>query len=683
MANRLANETSPYLLQHANNPVDWYPWGAEALERARAEDRPILLSVGYAACHWCHVMAHESFENEETAKLMNELFVNVKVDREERPDIDGIYMQAVQAMTGRGGWPMTVFLTPAGEPFYGGTYYPPKDAHGIAGFSRVLTSVADSYRNKRDSITHTAAQIREIYDASRLRASTEGALGSHALDLAYRGIAQTYDVRHGGFGDAPKFPPTMVLDFLLRYWRRANAPYALEMVTDTFQKMSNGGIYDQVGGGFHRYAVDGIWLVPHFEKMLYDNALLIRLGANLWQATHDPDVRRVTEETVTWVKREMTSPEGGFYSSLDADSEGEEGRFYVWSERELDQLLGSDALAVKTFYGSTPSGNFEGRNILHIRAQSAMVAARAGISPELFAKIIADAKSTLYTVRARRVWPARDEKIVASWNGLMLRGLATAARAFQSDEINRLALRNAEFLYREMVDGGRVMRLRTADKTRHPGFLEDYAAIALGFVSVYELTFNPVWIHRATDIAHMMIELFWDDAIGAFFDTARDAEALITRPREVADSAIPSGTSLAVDLLLSLSEISRDTEMRRRATFVIETLATPLIRYPSGFGHLLGAADMMTNGAVEIAIAGDRDDQAFKALEKEVAEHYVPSLVLAGGSAVPGIGLMDGREARDGRATAYVCRSYACEAPASDPALLASQLEQAGRLQQQ
>ncbi|MEO5902866.1 MAG: thioredoxin domain-containing protein [Gemmatimonadaceae bacterium] len=682
MPNRLANETSPYLLQHANNPVDWYPWGSEALERARTEDRPILLSIGYAACHWCHVMAHESFENEETAKLMNELFVNIKVDREERPDIDGIYMQAVQAITGRGGWPMTVFLTPAGEPFYGGTYYPPKDAHGIPGFTRVLASVADSYKNKRESIAHTAAQIREIYDASKLRTTTEGALGSHALDLAYRGVAQNYDVRHGGFGDAPKFPPTMILDFLLRYWRRAEAPYALEMVSDTFQKMANGGIYDQIGGGFHRYAVDGLWLVPHFEKMLYDNALLVRLGANLWQATHDPDVRRVTEETVNWVRREMTSPEGGFYSSLDADSEGEEGRFYVWSEGELDELLGSDSMAVKTYYCSTPSGNFEGENILHVRAQSAMVAARVGISPDLFSKIIADAKATLYPVRARRAWPARDEKVLASWNGLMLRGLATAGRAFQSEYIGRLALNNAEFLYRSMVDGGRVMRSRTGGETRLRGYLEDHAAVALGFVGVYELTFDPMWIHRATDIAHVMIELFWDDQIGAFFDTARDAEPLITRPRDVADNAIPSGTSLAVDLLLTLSELTRDAELRRRATFVIETLATPLIRFPSGFGHLLGAADMAANGAVEIAIAGDRNDKAFKALEKEVAEHYVPSLVLAGGTASSGIGLLEDREARDGRATAYVCRSYACEAPVSDPSLLASQLEQAGRIQQ-
>jgi len=684
MANRLENETSPYLLQHANNPVDWYPWGSEALDRARAEDRPILLSIGYAACHWCHVMAHESFENEETARLMNELFVNIKVDREERPDIDGIYMQAVQAMTGHGGWPMTVFLTPQGEPFYGGTYYPPADRQGIPAFSRVLTSVADSYRNRRESIAHTATQIREIYDASKLRASTEGALGAHALDLAYRGIAQKYDVRHGGFDEAPKFPPTMVLDFLLRYWRRADTPYALEMVSDTFQKMSNGGIYDQIGGGFHRYSVDGIWLVPHFEKMLYDNALLIRLGANLWQATHDPDVKRVTEETINWVRREMTSPEGGFYSSLDADSEGEEGRFYVWSERELDEHLGSDALAVKTYYGATHSGNFEGRNILHVRAQSAMVAARAGISPELFDRILADAKSTLYPVRARRAWPARDEKVLASWNGLMLRGLATAARAFQNDDIGRLAIHNAEFLYREMVDGGRVMRSRTGGQTRIRGYLEDHAAVALGFVAVYELTFDDVWIHRAVDIAQVMIELFWDDGIGAFFDTARDAEPLITRPRDVTDNAIPSGTSLAVDLLMTLSEITRDTEMRRRGTFVLESLGTPLIRYSSAFGHLLGAADMATNGAVEVAIVGNRDDSDFRALQREVADRYVPSLVLAGGNGTAaGIGLLEGREARDGHATAYVCRSYACEEPVSDPALLAAQLEKAGRIQQQ
>jgi uncharacterized protein len=680
MANRLANETSPYLLQHAANPVDWYAWGPEALERAREEDRPILLSIGYAACHWCHVMAHESFENAEIARVMNDLFVNVKVDREERPDLDSIYMQAVQAMTGRGGWPMTVFLTPQGEPFYAGTYYPPEDRQGLPGFKRVLESVSDAYRNRRDSVTQTSSQIREMYAAANVRAQTDGALGSRALDLAYRGIAQKYDVRHGGFEGAPKFPPTMVLDFLLRYWRRTNTPYALEMVSDTFAKMANGGIYDQIGGGFHRYSVDAIWLVPHFEKMLYDNALLVRLGANLWQATHDPDVKRVTEETLQWVHREMTSPEGAFYSSLDADSDGEEGQFYIWSESELDDLLGSDSLAVKTYYGVTASGNFEGRNILHVRAQSAMVAARAGISVELFDRIIADAKTTLYPARAHRAWPARDEKILASWNGLMLRGVATAARAFESEDLERTALRSGEFLFREMVSAGRVMRSHTNGQTRINGFLEDHAAVALGFISLYELTFDPVWVNRATDIANAMVEFFWDDHTGAFFDTARDAEALITRPRDPTDNAIPSGTSLAVDLLTTLAELTNNSEMRRRADFVIETLATPLLRYPSSFGHLLGATDMATNGAVEVAIAGDRLDNTFRAMKHEVATQYVPSLVLAGGNEADTIALLEGKKTTNGSVTAYICRAYSCDEPVSDAVAFAAQLASAGRI---
>ncbi len=681
MPNRLANETSPYLLQHANNPVDWYPWGTEALDLAQKEDRPILLSVGYAACHWCHVMAHESFENDDTARLMNELFVNIKVDREERPDIDGIYMQAVQAMTGHGGWPMTVFLTPLGEPFYGGTYFPPEDRQGMPAFRRVLQQVSDAYRSRRDSVMHTSAQIREMYDTTKMQARSEGTLGFHALDLAYRGVVQKYDVRHGGLDGAPKFPPTMILDFLLRYWRRTNTGFALEMVIDTFRAMWRGGIYDHIGGGFHRYAVDASWLVPHFEKMLYDNALIIRLGANLWQATHDEDTKRITEETIQWVRREMTSPEGGFYSSLDADSEGEEGKFYVWSEREMDELLGSDSGPVKAYYGVAKAGNFEGHNILHVRAQLAMVAAAASMSGELFDRIISDARATLYPVRARRAWPTRDDKILASWNGLMLRGIAVAARAFQNEEMSRMALRNAEFLYREMVNGGRVMRSHMKGQTRINGFLEDYAAVALGFLAVYEMTFDSRWVSRATDITHMMVELFWDAELGAFFDTAHDSEVLISRPRDVTDNAIPSGTSLAVDLLLTLSELTHDADMRRRGDFVIETLATPLIRYPTAFGHLLGVADMSTNGAVEVAIAGNRSDASFLALERVVADRYIPSLVLAGGKEGPPVALLDGREARNGKATAYVCRSYACEEPASTPAALAEQLEMAGRTQ--
>jgi uncharacterized protein YyaL (SSP411 family) len=682
MPNRLAKETSPYLLQHAENPVDWYPWGSEALETAKREDKPILLSIGYAACHWCHVMAHESFEDEETARFMNEKFVNIKVDREERPDIDGIYMQAVQAMTGQGGWPMTMFLLPDGSPFYGGTYFPPDDRHGRPSFRKVLESVSEAYEKKSPSVAQTAGQLKQIYETDRVRERSTGVLSPRVLETAYRSLAQKYDERNGGFGGAPKFPPTMVLDFLLRYWKRTGTSRVLAMVVDSFRKMSRGGIYDQVGGGFARYSVDATWLVPHFEKMLYDNALLTRLGAHLWQATKDDEARRITIETVEWVGREMTSPEGGFYSSLDADSEGHEGKFYVWSESELDSLLGADSKVFKAYYGVTPGGNFEGKNILFVAADRRPAAARAGIDVETLDAVVARGKRILYEARAKRVWPGRDEKILASWNGLMLRGVATAARVFDRRDFRELAIRNAEFLAREMVKEGRVMRSHKEGVTRINGFLEDHAAVALGFLAVYELTFDQRWVARAEEIARAMIEWFWDDSIGAFFDTARDAEQLITRPREVTDNAIPSGTSLAVELLLHLSELEQDSEYRRRGAFVLESLADPMTKFPTAFGHLLGCADMELNGAIEVALVGEMNSAPFKTLERVVAEQYVPSLVLAGGS--PGkdslVKLLNDRPLIDGKPTAYVCRNYTCDKPVTEPESLAAQLEQAAKI---
>ena len=414
MPNRLARETSPYLLQHADNPVDWYPWGDEAFARARAENKPLLLSVGYAACHWCHVMAHESFENEATARVMNEHFVNVKVDREERPDVDSIYMQAVQAMTGHGGWPMTVFLTPDGYPFYGGTYFPPEDRHGMPSFTRVLQAVSDTFRKRPEGVAQSAAAMREIYENSAVPARSSGPLTPLILERAFRSLATTYDGARGGFGGAPKFPQAMAMDFLLRYWRRTGTEYALEMVRATFGHMARGGIYDQVGGGFARYATDVAWLVPHFEKMLYDNALLARLGVHLWQATGDLDVRRVTEETLEWVRHEMTAPSGGFYSTLDADSEGHEGRFYVWDASELDRLLGDDAAVVKQYWGVTQEGNFEGRNILHVPNDPRVVAQRAGMDVPALAAAVSRARQTLYDVRNQRicVLPPEDGDVV-------------------------------------------------------------------------------------------------------------------------------------------------------------------------------------------------------------------------------------------------------------------------------
>ncbi len=553
-------------------------------------------------------MAHESFEDPATAAVMNEHFVNIKVDREERPDLDSVYMQAVQAMTGQGGWPMTVFLTPEGVPFYGGTYFPPVERHGMPSFIRLLRSVADTYRNRRDTILESAATVREMYERAQMTvhpthgrspedASTVVTITPETLELAYRGVTQQYDVRHGGFGGAPKFPPTMVLDFLLRHWARTGAPDALEMARHTFGHMARGGIYDQIGGGFARYAVDADWRVPHFEKMLYDNALLIRFGAHLYQATRDAEVRRVTEETIAWLVREMTAPGGGFYSSLDADSEGKEGKFYLWSEPELARLLGDDALVVKTYYGVSAVGHFEGENILYVPNDARVAAVRAGVSVDAVVEAVRRARPILYAARATRVWPGRDEKIIAAWNGLALRAVAEAARIFGDDEVTRLARRNAEFLEAEMIRDGRVMRVHMDGVTRIPGFLEDHAAVALGFLALFEQTLEPRWLTLARQLADVTLEWFWDEATGAFYDTARDAEPLITRPRDITDNAMPSGTSLAVELLLRLSNYLELREHRARAYAALASLATPMTQHPGAFGHLLGAAEYATTFA--------------------------------------------------------------------------------------
>ncbi len=675
MPNHLATETSPYLLQHAHNPVDWRPWGEPALALARAEGRPILLSIGYAACHWCHVMERESFEDEATAAVMNAHFVCIKVDREERPDIDAIYMQATQAMTGHGGWPMTVFLTPEGEPFHAGTYYPPEDRHGMPSFQRVLRGVADAWANRRDSVERTTASMRELYAQSSERTRSTGALDIALLSRAMSSLVRRYEPGYGGFDGAPKFPPTMSLDFLLRQWARTGDAQALEMVTHTFRRMSRGGIYDQVGGGFSRYSVDAQWLVPHFEKMLYDNALLVRLGVAIWQATRDPEARRVTEETLGWLTREMTSPAGGFYSSLDADSEGHEGRYYVWDAGELDALLGEDASLMRAYWGVTPEGNFEGRNILFVPREPAELArAHAVTEPEL-RTAIDRATRILYDARERRVRPARDEKILAAWNGLMLRGVAEAARAFDDEALADVALRSGEFLFRELVDHGAVRRSHKDGESRIPGFLEDYAAVALGALSLYELTFDREWLDRAAVLADEILARFWDEPTQALYDTASNGERLVTRPRDVTDNAIPSGTSLAIELLLRLGDILADGRYAARASYLLETIAEPMAQYPTAFGHALGAADMAARGAIEVAIAGDLTDPAFRTLARTVSERYVPSLVLAAGrgDAARGIALLEGRERTV--ATAYVCRAYACDAPTEDPELLVAQLE--------
>jgi uncharacterized protein YyaL (SSP411 family) len=674
MANRLANETSPYLRQHADNPVDWYPWGEQALARAREEHKPILLSIGYAACHWCHVMAHESFENEATARLMNEHFINVKVDREERPDIDGIYMQAVQAMTGHGGWPMTVMLTPELVPFFGGTYFPPHDGRGMPSFTRVLTVLADAWTHKQDQITRTVESMRQLYAVATESSQPTGALTPALLERAYRGLARNYDEQHGGFGGAPKFPQAMALDFLLRYWSRTGTEHALSMARDSYLQMIRGGIYDQLGGGFHRYTVDAIWLVPHFEKMLYDNALLARLGTHLWQATGDAEIRRSVEETIDWLAREMTSEEGGFFSSLDADSEGHEGKFYVWSLDEFNAIVGDDAPVLARYWDVSESGNFEGANILHVPQAPTFAARRFSLSDAALGALVARARQKLYDVRSRRVWPGRDEKVLAGWNGLMLRTIAEAARIFGRSDWRELALRNGELLFREMVRDGRVMRTRTAGQTRLAGYLEDHAAVALAALALYELTFDRSWLDRARTLAATIMEWFWDEESQNFFDTARDHEALVTRPRDVTDNAIPSGNSLAAELLVRLAELTQNAELARRGRWIPETLAEPMAQHPQAFG--------LVNGAVELAVVGDPASAAFDALVAETRTRYLPALALAGGvpgAATAGVALLDQREMRGGNATAYLCRNYTCDEPVTDAGALSAQLDGVSR----
>ncbi|HET9017297.1 MAG TPA: thioredoxin domain-containing protein [Thermomicrobiaceae bacterium] len=680
MPNRLQHERSPYLRQHATNPVDWYPWGSEALERARAEDRPILLSIGYSACHWCHVMAHESFENPAIAGEMNRSFVNIKVDREERPDLDTLYMAAVQMLTGSGGWPMTVFLTPDGRPFYGGTYYPPEDRAGMPGFPRVLEAVLDAYRERRGEVDRTADEISGNLGTQFHWAPPPTTLTVDLLDEATRRLTAQFDPRNGGFGGAPKFPPAMALEFLLRQRHRTGSADAGAMLDLTLERMARGGIHDQIGGGFHRYAVDAVWLVPHFEKMLYDNALLARAYTLAHQATGHRLFRQVAEDAVDYVLREMTSPEGGFYATQDADSEGVEGKFYLWTPAEIDDVLGPrDGAAVSRFFGVTPGGNFDGRSILHVPESPDAVAASLGIDVAELARVIAAARPRLYAARAGRVWPGRDDKVLTGWNGLMLRALAEAGTALARPDVVEAAVRNARFIRAHLVRDGRLLRVYQDGEARVPAYLEDHAALAAALVSLYEATFDVAWIVWARDLAREMLDRFWDDASGAFFDTPADQQDLIVRPRDVFDSATPSGNALAAETLLRLAWLLGDDELRRRATAVLEQFGPVAAQHPTGFGALLTACDSALADAREVAIVGDPDEAATQALLATVRRPYLPHKVVAlahsersdQAGVVP---LLADRGMVDGVPTAYVCEGYTCKLPVTSPEALAAEL---------
>ena len=673
MPNRLIHETSPYLLQHAHNPVDWYPWGEEAFRKAREEDKPIFLSIGYAACHWCHVMERESFEDPETAAILNRYFVPVKVDREERPDVDNIYMNAVQAMTGQGGWPLSVFLTPEGVPFYGGTYFPPTDRHGLPSFKRVLLHIARAWETQRDQLIasgqNVLAQVSQLANLRR-----EEGLEPGVLEDAFHALARHYDEYNGGFGTAPKFPQPMNLELLLRVWRRFGFERALDMVEHTLEHMARGGIYDQVGGGFHRYSVDAMWLVPHFEKMLYDNALIPRVYLHAWQITHREDFRRVVEETLDYVLRDMTHPEGAFYSTQDADSEGEEGKFYLWTPEELDTVLGREvAQIVRTYYGVQPGGNFEGKSILHVPHDVDVVAERLGLSPEAVVSTVAEARRALREARARRTWPARDEKIILAWNGMMVATLAEAGRVLNRGEYIRAAERAARFLLHHLRrEDGRLLHTWKDGRAHILAYLEDYAQLVDGLLRLYEATFDIRWLEQARDLAEGMIALFWEPSVNFFYDTGKDQEHLVVRPRDVFDNAYPSGNAVASDVLLRLGILLDREDFRERSEAILRSVAGLMRQMPTGFGHMLSVLDMYLGPVHEVAIVGEPEDPHTQALVAAAFAPYQPNRVVAllppsqpdWATTVP---LLAHKHPVNGQAAAYVCQNYTCHAPTTDP----------------
>ncbi|HET8821532.1 MAG TPA: thioredoxin domain-containing protein [Thermoleophilaceae bacterium] len=644
MANRLAGETSPYLLQHKDNPVDWYPWGEEALARARGEDRPILLSIGYSACHWCHVMERESFEDPDTARLMNELFISIKLDREERPDLDAIYMEACQAMTGQGGWPLNVFLTPEQVPFFAGTYFPPDSRMGMPSWRSVLEAVAKAWDERREEIREGGRRVAERLRGGALLRPSEQPLDESALDDAVELLRGQYDRAHGGFGGAPKFPPASAIELLLRRGET-------EMTSHTLRAMASGGMYDQVGGGFARYSVDPHWLVPHFEKMLYDNALLARAYLHGWQVTGEALFRAVAEETLDWVLREMRGPEGGFLSALDADSEGEEGRFYVWTVEELRAALegepdADDAIA---WFGATDRGNFEGRNI----------PVRGPGEPERRGEW----RRRLYEARAQRVWPGLDDKRLTSWNALAISALADAGAVLEREDYLDAARAAAGFVLRELRNShGRLLRTWKAGTGRLNAYLEDHAFLLEALVSLYEATFEPRWFAEARGLADTMIERFGDDEQGGFFETSSDHEQLVARRKDLEDHPIPAGNSSAAYGLLRLSALTGEHGYAERAESVLRLLHELAPKHPQAFGHLLQALDFRLARVREVALVGPE----LGPLERVVREQFRPHLVLAGGEP-DGVPLLAGREPVEGRPTAYVCERFACRTPVTEP----------------
>ena len=678
MPNRLANETSPYLLQHAENPVQWHPWDDEAVELARAQDRPIFLSIGYSACHWCHVMAHESFEDARIARLLNEHFVSVKVDREERPDLDQIYMEAVMAITGRGGWPMSVFLTPGLEPFFGGTYWPSTARGGMPGFDQVLSAVADAWKNRRGELLQQADKLTDFLrkgSEGQPDTATPGELDDRPLRGAETALAGTFDPTYGGFGAAPKFPHPVDLRLLLRRWGRTRKPHLLEMVTTTLDRMAAGGIYDHLGGGFHRYSVDAGWLVPHFEKMLYDNALLAVCYLEAWQVTGRPDYAAVVRQTLDYVLRDMTDPQGGFTSAEDADSEGEEGKFYVWTPGEIEAVLGQDrAKAFCYVYDVTPQGNFEGRNILNRPKTIDRCAGLLGRDPEGLGEELAGSRARLLAARAQRVRPGRDDKVLASWNGLMIEALARAGAVLGEPRYVDAAGAAADFLLgRLRRDDGRLLHCWCRGRARLDAYLDDHAALAGALVSLYEARFEERWIDEAVRLADQILARFADPRSGGFFFTADDQQAPIARKKDVADSSTPSSGGLATEVLLRLGKLCGRGDYLEAADRSLQAAAPLMEKMPHGLGQMLLALDVRLGPTPEIVVLGSGDKEVDREVLDDLRRRYLPNQVVAHRSAHDSnghrsdalSGIFRGKTPTGPGPTVYVCKSFTCSAPVS------------------
>jgi uncharacterized protein len=673
--NSLIHETSPYLLQHAHNPVDWYPWGEAALRKAKAEEKPILLSIGYSACHWCHVMERESFENAETARIMNDHFVCIKVDREERPDLDEIYMAATVAMNnGQGGWPMTVFLAPDQQPFFAGTYFPPEDRYGRPGFAALLLKIAELWKTDRPALLQ---QGRNLTDHLRRQAvpAPGQSVGDEAIDQAATQLAREFDPIHGGFGAAPKFPPSTAISLLLRVHRRTGDPESLKIARTTLDAMARGGIYDQIGGGFARYSTDERWLVPHFEKMLYDNALLARVYLEAYQITREAFYKRIAAETLDYVIREITAPEGGFYSSTDADSEGEEGKFFVWTPGEVKTVLGVDeARFFCAYYDITDEGNWEGKNIPNTPRPFETIASKLGVDPAKLRISLDASRKKLYEARQKRVPPGLDDKILTSWNGLMIGTMAEGARVLRDPKYLAAAERAADFILKTLrTPDGRLLRTYRAGKGHLNAYLDDYAYLSEGLIDLFEAGGSARYLTVAAGLAERVLSDFGAEDGGGFYSTSRDHEQLILRHREGQDGAIPNANASAAMVLARLSFHLDRQELRKAAAGVVAAYGAVIDRFPRAFCKSLAVVDFLLEGPIEIAVVGSPGQPDYETLRREVDGRYLPNRILAHFDPAaestdrPALPLLEGKGLADGKPAVYLCYNFTCRAPISDP----------------